>query len=567
VSPFRYLLGRTARNWVRLQLGRLRRVRYLVAVLAGALYFWAIFFRHVGMGGGSAEPVDPRFLAFASLFVALPISFWWLAKADPRALAFSPAEMQLLFPAPLTRRALILYKIGRGQLPVLLNVVIFTLIFLRDGPPEIAVQRAVGFWILFTTLFLHRLGAALTRLGATSRAGLLTRRVGPALVIGAALAAVALSLQRAAPRAMSAGLEGAVPILIEALGTGPAGVVLAPFRALMAPAFTPEPLAWLGTIGVALLILLAHLVWVLRADAAFEEAAAAAAAREAERSRELAREIPPRRSRWRIPRLPLTPTGPPERAILWKNSVPLLDGINLVLLVSAGVLLLIAAFLIADRLPGPATPGLVLTLMALVVTAAATVLGPVALRDDLRGDLPRLDLLRSYPLDGERIVTMEVLSVAIPVAILQIGFLLVALLASLGVEAIEMSLGTRVAIVLAAGGFLPFVALAGTWVQNAVVLLFPDWVPLGRQRGGGVESTGQGMLLLGATLIVTLVLLLAPLVLAAVVALVAAPLGVWALLPASAVGALVLGLEIRVLLRWLGGVFDRTDPVEAGIAR
>jgi ABC-2 type transport system permease protein len=238
---------------------------------------------------GNGGTPEPQFLAFAALFVALPIAFWWLVKADPRALAFSPAEMQLLFPAPLTRRTLILYKLARGQMAVLLNVAIFTVIFLRERTGAGAGQRALGFWILFTTLYLHRLGAALTRLGGVGRVDGAARRVVPALVIGGGLTAVAWSLQVAVPPAMEAGVPGAVPILIDALRTGPAGVVLAPFRALMAPAFTREAAEWLAAIGVALAILLAHLLWVIRADVAFEEASATGAARAAASEAEGAR--------------------------------------------------------------------------------------------------------------------------------------------------------------------------------------------------------------------------------------------------------------------------------------
>jgi ABC-2 type transport system permease protein len=566
VSTFGYLLLRTARNWIRLQLSRLRRVRYLLAVLAGAFYFWLIFFRHVQSAGAEATTMRPEMVAFASLFVALPAAFWWLVKADPRALAFSGAETQLLFPAPLTRRTLILYKLGRGQLPVLLNVVIFTLIFLRDGPPVGAAQRAIGFWILFTTLYLHRLGAALTRLAGESRWERILRRAAPAVVIGVGLAAIAVSLQAAVTQARAArGMEAMLEIFIEALRTGPAGVVLAPFRALMAPAFTPDPAAWLAAVGVALLILLAHLVWVIRADVAFEDAAVAAASREAERAAERDSGVPTRRSRWRLPRLPLRPVGRPERAILWKNSVPLLDGINIGIVVSGAVLLLLIAFMIAARLPTEVTPGIVLAITALVGLGAATLLGPFAIRDDLRSDLPRLELLRTYPLSGASIVRMEVFAVAIPIAIFQLTLLLVGFFASLGQAAIPIPLGARVAIVIAGALVLPLIALAGVWVQNAVALLFPDWVPMGRTRGGGVESAGQGMLLFGASIIVSLLLLLLPLIAAAPVALLARSLGAWSLVPAAMAAAAVLTVELRFLLKWLGDVFERTDPVDAGL--
>lgn len=569
MSAFGYLLKQTARNWVRAQVGRLRRARYLFAVLAGGLYFYAIFFRQIRAGGGGpAGGVDPEMVALASLFVAMPIAFWWLARADPRALAFSDAEIGLLFPAPLTRRTLILYKLARGQFPVLLNVTIFTIIFLRDGPPLTAAQRAIGFWILFTTLYLHRLGAALTRLAGEGRVSRVVRLGAPALVIGAALVAIAFSLRDALPRALAAnGPEEVLAVAIEALSTGVAGVILSPFRALMAPAFTLQPVAWAGAVGVALLIMLSHLIWVIRADVAFEDAAAAAAAREAERTDSSHERRSPRRSRWRLPRLPLAAEGRPERAILWKNSVPLLDGLNLILVSSAIMILLLVAYLIASRLPAQVTPGLVLTITALVGVIAATVLGPFAIRDDLRSDLPRLALLRTLPLSGESMVRMQILSVAVPLALVQFLLLLLALAASLGQPVIPISLGGRVAIVLAVAILFPLITVAGVWVQNAVALLFPDWVPMGRKTGGGIESTGQGMLLFGATLLSTALLLLVPVLAGAVVLIAVRGLGLWSLVPAAAGAAVLLALELRYLLRWLGGVFERTDPVDAGLAR
>jgi ABC-2 type transport system permease protein len=304
---------------------------------------------------------------------------------------------------------------------------------------------------------------------------------------------------------------------------------------------------------------------VIRADVAFEEAAVAAASREAERAAERDSGVPTRRSRWRLPRLPLRPEGRPERAILWKNSVPLLDGINIGIVASGAMLLLLIAWMIAARLPADVTPGIVLAITALVGLGAATLLGPFAIRDDLRSDLPRLELLRTYPLSGASIVRMEVLAVAIPIAIFQITLLLVGFLASLGQEAIPISVGARVAIALAAGLVLPLIALAGVWVQNAVALLFPDWVPMGRVRGGGVESAGQGMLLFGGSIIVTSLLLLAPIVAAGAVLLVTRGLGIWSLVPAAAAAAALLVFELRFLLLWLGGVFERTDPVDAGV--
>ena len=45
--------------------------------------------------------------------LALFTAKWWLLGSTNSALAFTPAEVQLLFPAPIRRRTLVLYKIAR----------------------------------------------------------------------------------------------------------------------------------------------------------------------------------------------------------------------------------------------------------------------------------------------------------------------------------------------------------------------------------------------------------------------------------------------------------------------
>jgi hypothetical protein len=52
---------------------------------------------------------------------------WWLFGADRGTLAFAPAEVQFLFPAPVSRRALVHAKLVRTQLAILLNTLILSL--------------------------------------------------------------------------------------------------------------------------------------------------------------------------------------------------------------------------------------------------------------------------------------------------------------------------------------------------------------------------------------------------------------------------------------------------------
>src|SRR4030095_8240768 len=86
----------------------------------------------------------------------------WTFGSERRALAFSPAEVTFLFPAPLTRRALIHYKIARLQLLIVLNVAIWPLLLSRQTGVA-GWRRAVALWVLLSTIALHRTGAALVR--------------------------------------------------------------------------------------------------------------------------------------------------------------------------------------------------------------------------------------------------------------------------------------------------------------------------------------------------------------------------------------------------------------------
>ena len=39
----------------------------------------------------------------------------------------------------------------------------------------------------------------------------------------------------------------------------------------------------------------------------------------------------------------------------------------------------------------------------------------------------------------------------------------------------------------------------------------------------------------------------------------------WALIPAGGLALLAMGFEAAWIVEWLGGLFERTDPVAAGI--
>jgi hypothetical protein len=152
-SAVAYLTLRTVHNRLRAQLRRLRTPRQAIALLVGGLYFWYFLVRPTrGEGIGASLLGSEWSLLLATLALALLVAKWWLFGADPRALAFKPAEVQFLFPAPVSRRGLVHYKLLRAQLFILVNTVIWSVLLRGGGANLSAWLRATALWVLFSTL-------------------------------------------------------------------------------------------------------------------------------------------------------------------------------------------------------------------------------------------------------------------------------------------------------------------------------------------------------------------------------------------------------------------------------
>jgi hypothetical protein len=115
---------------------------------------------------------------------------------------------------------------------------------------------------------------------------------------------------------------------------------------------------------------------------------------------------------------------------------------------------------------------------------------------------------------------------------------------------------------------LPVVNAGNLTLQNGLALLFPAWVRVGPSRGaGGVEAMGQNMLTMIFGTVGLGALLIAPGAAAIGTFLVLhGRMGVGAYAVALVVCLFGLLAEIGFLLRWLGGVFERTDPASTGEA-
>ena len=125
----------------------------------------------------------------------------WVVPFERAALGFTEAEIAFLFPAPVTRRSLVHFRLLSSQLRSLAGAGVMVLFsqrwtFLGGN----ALTHAVGWWFVFSTLSLHFTGAnfTLTRLADLGVGG--WRRRGLVLAgVAAVVAATWLRLPTSAP--------------------------------------------------------------------------------------------------------------------------------------------------------------------------------------------------------------------------------------------------------------------------------------------------------------------------------------------------------------------------------
>ena len=129
-----YLLARSTINRMRAWVRRITTPRYAAAFLVGAGYLYLML-------GRSRFPTTPPptgsedfvLLVYEPVIVVLVILTWLFGAAEP-AIFFTPADIQMLFPAPVSRRALVRYKLVQAQLPILFTVFVWRMLFRTTSP-------------------------------------------------------------------------------------------------------------------------------------------------------------------------------------------------------------------------------------------------------------------------------------------------------------------------------------------------------------------------------------------------------------------------------------------------
>lgn len=577
-----YLYSRSWQNRIRLQLRRLRQPRYMVGALAMSAYIVSLLIRPGAdfVAASEFNLLDVRQL-LSIVGIAIALGAWWIAAPSDNALAFSPAEVYFLFPAPVKRRTLVQARLFSVQAVLLMQVLIWTLLLRRGGGDLNGALRAIGLWVLFTTISLHRLGATLARTHAPDvpRRAPIARSL--AMLYIAVLAILVATTAGAALETWRSAIGDGDTSADRVLGRMMAGrmavqtildvpavhALLWPIRAITAPAFANDATTWLRAIPAAIGMLLLHYLWILRDPQPFEELAVGSSARFAERVARMQRGAASTRSRDVRIGWSLALRGHPAVALAWKNVTASMRTFRpRALIVTIVVVVAVVGLTSRD---GPSDPGGIALRSAfstsfISIFAAALLTAPAWFRLDLRHDLAHLAFLKTAPLPAHTIIATEIVTAA---AIITVGMtvlfgppaylLLRNLGGPLGAGGLLLAM---VGATLALGG----VNLLHVTLYNAVALWLPAWVPLnqGGASTGGASVVGQVYITL-IGIIITLGLLLALPGLAGwgIVRLLAPHMALPVIAALSLVAALaIITLEWLGLARLLGGALDRLEP-------
>ncbi|MFT3780914.1 MAG: putative ABC exporter domain-containing protein [Nibricoccus sp.] len=570
-----YLQLTSLKNSVLERMRRLKNPRYVLAVVVGAAYFYFLIFRKAGhsppppaLDSGPITHVG-GFLELAGaavLFVAVVLA--WILPKSRAALNFTEAEIGFLFPAPISRGALVQYKLVKllfGSVFYSLFMILLSRWFSRSGS---TLYHTLGWCLILSLYNLHLVGASFWRerivqYGITP----FRRRVLGCGFLLALFGATWIGMQRALPPRSNNDLQNVISLidyLKSALSSAPLIWVLTPFRWVVRPFFAQSAGAFFATAWPAVLFIVLHYVWALRSAVAFEEASVINAEKRAEAYASMRAGRWPGRTPARKRREPfvLLPDGFPSIAFLWKG------------LIAAGPAYYPRYwFLIGAVLGGgvmwlggnpdyrPFVGGIAAVSGALCLYGL--LFGPMVARRGLALMLERMDLAKSYPLRGWQVVLGEMLSSIVILCVFEWVMLSILMLSILFLQRGEEidSVLLLTSLVGAWTLVIPVAALLFT-INYAGALYFPAWVTASAQQGPGVEKVGQRLIFFGGYVLVLAIALLPAVACGAVPFLVLRIYTEWTVL-ATILGVVTTGGvlvgELTLIFWWLGQRFERFD--------
>lgn len=554
-----FLIACGIKNRFTRTLSRLRQPRYLLGLAAAGVYFWSFFLRHrAALQIGAAPPPGFSFLfitAISILVLVIMVLPWAFSGREP-GLVFSEAEIQFFFPGPLSRRQLLAYKVLRSQMQIFFTTIIFRLFAFRGG-------HLLGLWLAFAVLDVYFTFVSFVR--ARMHLGGFPwwpRALAVAGAFAGIIAVGARQIEANAPAIMLDLKQGGgrgLGTLVRTLGAAPLSRILYVPRLFGELVYGATPLIP----ALILLMAAAALFFVTtQLDVSFEDASIVASQRALSRRARM-RGIRSGRSTTAVNRMrplfPLGERGRPEVALIWKNLIGAMRLTSMPLFAIAIPLFLAAFAGIFHRREG--IPEL-LGIMGLMSTGMLVFLGPRAVRTDLRADILRLDLIKTFPLSAESLIIGELGASLLIVSVFEILLLVtsVTLLAFFSGREYFARFTTPEFVVSALVFIIPVTAIQ-LLIQNGAIILFPAWSVTGDDFNR-FSAMGQRLLMLIGN-VVTLGVALLP---AAILFLPSLWLMLklmgrvpFAILIATIPAAAVLVIEIFLAVKFLASQFEDID--------
>lgn len=570
LSASSYIIACSAKNRLLVRLRRLREPRYMLGAIAGAAYLYFAVFMRIGAGRRPRRNRPPSDFSLGvgrlwpsiggAAFLVLA-ALAWVSPGGSGLFEFSEAEVQFLFPAPISRRQLLLHRIARSQLGLLfaamLPAFLITNPTLQIGSAGVRLLRGLALWVIFLTLRVYVAGVMLARARLTAGDSRVRRAAwAPLLATLTALALVGVPVVRSWMRGPVGSADEALSRFTEVVSSGLPRIVLWPFVSLVRPLFSDWPGPFLLAMAGSLAVMVVTVVWVLLSDETFQRVPDQAPPRK-ERSRTSSMSAPTARDiGW-----PLGLSGRTETLFLWKNAMQTLRGTKLmtVLPLAIPITLLAVVSATARMSPGTRGPAAAFATVSLALAAFCALLGPQAMRGDLREDLPHLEQLKTWPVKAAALIRGELLW---PTTLLTLcAWLALACGTIFSTAAFPAwPLASRLSRSAAAFLLVPALIAAQLAVHNAAAVIFPAWVSTGHQRSRGLEAMGQRLILFGGVMF-SLVVLVGPGAIAGAIVTFAfyRLIGDVSLVPAAVVCLAIVAIEILLVTEILGGMYDRID--------
>ena len=428
--------------------------------------------------------------------------------------------------------------------------------------------------MILNTLSLHRVGAsfALSRLHERGLADW-KRRVAFLLAL-CGLAALLWHTWQKSPT-MPLPIRNAAPYVNQLFETGALPWVLAPFQWIVAPYFAHNAQQWLTVLLPALGILALHFIWVVRADASFEDAAIESARRRAallaaaqKGEVRITRSSPTAR----IPLFALRPLGFKPIAFLWKSLLRMggrraLAKWSLFFCALAG-----AVYWLAHQQTHNPSKGVIGVTIAIGVACyLAFILSFVMVGQQaathLRQGIAGMDLLKTYPLPGWQFALGELTGPILVGTLIQWAALGIGsgLMLSLDRHVIEAFWQPLLLVAVGFAVFMPLFNLGTSILPAATALAFPGWFKpgeAGSANHGGFEVMGL-RLLIGISQLLLIAVAFIPIAFFGAAAWFASGLFTvaiaWKIGLTALTAIFVLALEASCGVAWLGWLFDRFD--------